>query len=153
MDFERLPRGNESEYNLHCLVARLLIVFACSLFPLSSNGSYYQQVYTIQVVAFDTSAKASQFIHTVPNMPLYCRTKSNGLEAVYYGVYPSWDSARAHLKDYSILSDLGAYVLRLDEVVIKPCENLALRIERQKQIQVVPQVNDESLLATDIFQQ
>ncbi len=152
MIFERLLRCVEFSCCRNCRSYRLWFFFVCVIFSGGAQSSFYQQVYTIQLAAFESTNKASRFIDTVPNMPLYCRTKSNGLEVVYYGVYPSWDSAKAHLRDYSILTDLGAYVLRLDAVMIKPCENLALRIERQKQIQVIPQVKRDSLLATDIYQ-
>lgn len=153
MIFERVLPNNigSSDYRIN-LNYRLWSFLVCVIFSAKAQSSFYQEVFTIQLAAFETTDKASRFIGTVPNMPLYCRTKSNGLEVVYYGVYPSWDSAKAHLQDYSILTELGAYVLRLDEVTIKPCENLALRIERQKQIQVIPQVSNDSLIATDIYQ-
>ncbi|GAB2191696.1 hypothetical protein MAH1_33040 [Sessilibacter sp. MAH1] len=122
-----------------------------TLLSFSAHASYYDEVYTIQLAAFESPEKASLFIKTVPNLPLYCRTKSNGLEAVYYGVYPNWQFASNHIDDYEIFNSLGAYVLKLKAVNMKPCENLTERLEKLKQFQVLPQTGLESYLKPDIY--
>lgn len=121
------------------------------LFSLAARASYYDEVYTIQLAAFESEEKARLFIKTVPNLPLYCRTKTNGLEAVYYGVYPNWQFASNHIDDYDIFKSLGAYVLKLKAVNMKPCENLTERLEKLKQFQVLPQTGIDSYLKADIY--
>jgi len=99
---------------------------------LAAPAVQYSQVYSIQTAAFGSASLGQAFAERHPQLPFSCRVRSNGLFAVYYGVYESYADGKQHLQDYPLLTELGAYVVKLKNVSFKPCETLAAQIEQSR---------------------
>ncbi len=98
-----------------------------------ASQGLYEQVYAIQVAAYQQPALGQRFSRQHSDIPLLCRLRDNGLFTVYYGVYESAASARLHLQDYPLLSRLGAYVVRMQDVNFEACNSLAERINHSRE--------------------
>jgi|GEM_PF-2629324 len=103
--------------------------FFCLLLaaPYCSAASY-ERVYTIQMGAFLEPSAREVFIQKHRQLPLYCRKNSRAAYMVYYGVFQSYQDAKPHLQDIPKQAALGAYVVRLDKVRLKPCSNMRDRL-------------------------
>lgn len=101
--------------------------------PVVADDSQYDLVYSIQVGAFKFASFGQKFAKKHETVPLQCRQKDNGIFAVYYGLYENFADAKGHLKDYPLLDELGAYVVKLRNVTFSACGSLATRIEQSRQ--------------------
>lgn len=100
--------------------------------PLLQQEYQYDLVYSIQLAAYDLPEKGQNFAAQHADIPMFCRTRNNGVFAVYYGVFESYSDARQHLGDYDLLYNLNAYVVKLPKVSFDPCVNLDEKIEMSR---------------------
>lgn len=100
----------------------------------------YQRVYSIQVATYKHARYGQRIAALHHEIPFLCRQRSNGLFALYYGVFESFADARLHLRDYPLLSDLNAYVVQLQQVSFSPCDSLGQAIQ-SSQLQALRRLN------------
>ena len=100
--------------------------------PLLQQDYQYDLAYSIQLAAYDLPEKGQSFAAKHADIPMFCRTRDNGIFAVYYGVFESYVDARQHLGDYDLLYNLNAYVVKLPKVSFEPCVNLDEKIEMSR---------------------
>lgn len=106
-----------------------LIVFILMGFASSElEAAQYDRVFSIQLGAYRSVDARAELIEKYQQYPLYCRRNSRNAYVVYYGVYESFKDARPHLQDLPGQDKLGAYIVKLDNVSLKPCMNLEERL-------------------------
>lgn len=88
----------------------------------------YERVFSIQLGAYRSTDAREDLIRKYQNYPLYCRQNSRKAYVVYYGVFESFKDARPHLQDLPEQDKLGAYIVKLNNVNLKPCINLSEKI-------------------------
>ncbi len=87
--------------------------------PLASQQ--YSSIYSIQLAVFKGPLSLSRFVRRFDDMVLSCRTKDNGLLAVYAGAFESSAIASDYLQEHSVLQGSGAYVVKLRDVTFSSC--------------------------------
>ncbi len=97
-----------------------------------SSDNLYDVVYSIQIGAYKYASYGQNFAKRHSQIPLQCRQKDNGIFAVYYGLFENFNDAKGHLRDYPLLAEVGAYVVKLKDVTFSPCGALAERIEQSR---------------------
>jgi len=85
------------------------------------EGQHYATVYSIQLAVFRGSVSRARFVRGFDELTLSCRTKDNGLLAVYTGVFEDSSTADEYLREQSALQDSGAYVVKMRDVVFRSC--------------------------------
>lgn len=115
------------------MILRYVVLFLVVLFTAKSGlseAAQYDRVFSIQLGAYRTEAARAELIDKYQQYPLYCRRNSRNAYVVYYGVYESFKDARPHLFDLPGQEKLGAYIVKLDNVSLKPCLNLEERLKQ-----------------------
>ncbi len=87
----------------------------------ASSLETVELVYSLQIAAFKQRSAAQRFIADNAEVPMLCRTKDNGLSAVYFGRYHSVDEARSHMNDYALLARQKSYAVKLTNVTFEQC--------------------------------
>ncbi|MAZ89395.1 MAG: hypothetical protein CL693_17325 [Cellvibrionaceae bacterium] len=85
------------------------------------EGQRYESVYSIQLAVFKGPVSLARFVRGFDQLTLSCRTKDNGLLAVYAGVFEDSSTASEYLREQSALQDSGAYVVKMRDVVFGSC--------------------------------
>nr|WP_243749593.1 SPOR domain-containing protein [Pseudoteredinibacter isoporae] len=104
------------------------ILLAC-LISVDLQAAQYDRVFTIQLGAYRTADARAELIEKYQQFPLYCRRNSRNAYVVYYGVFESYKDAAPHLQDLPGQDKLGAYIVKLDNVSLKPCINLESKLQ------------------------
>ncbi len=107
------------------IIVSLLLTFD----PAELQAAQYDRVFSIQLGAYRSIGARAELIEKYQQYPLYCRRNSRNAFVVYYGVYESFKDARPHLQDLPGQDKLGAYIVKLDNVSLKPCINLEERLK------------------------
>jgi hypothetical protein len=87
----------------------------------SDSDSASEVVYAIQLAVFKGPRDAQQFTQQLGIDGLLCRRKDNGLRAVYYQQFESYQQATSHLTDHAVITSLGGYVVALRNVSFNRC--------------------------------
>ncbi|MEC8427699.1 MAG: hypothetical protein VXZ35_04690 [Pseudomonadota bacterium] len=120
-------------------IVRILLAAAllqCGLLGPSrvlAESAQYERAYSIQVATYKNASYGQRIAGTHHEIPFLCRKRSNGLFALYYGVFESFADAKLHLRDYALFSDLNAYVVKLENVSFTPCDSVGQAIQSSQQ--------------------
>lgn len=107
----------------------LPVALLTGLLNLDAQAAQYDRVFTIQLGAYRTADARAELIDKYQKYPLYCRRNSRNAYVVYYGVFESYKDAHPHLQDLPGQDKLGAYIVKLDNVSLKPCINLESKLQ------------------------
>lgn len=80
-----------------------------------------QPIYTVALAAFEYEERLRSFIHKYSSNDLYCRQKNNGLYAVYWGIFNSYNHAKQGRDIAEKIPDIKPYIVKFNDNDLSNC--------------------------------
>lgn len=80
-----------------------------------------QPIYTVALAAFEYEERLLSFIKKYSSNDLYCRQKNNGLYAVYWGIFNSYNHAKQGRDIAEKIPDIKPYIVKFNDHDLSNC--------------------------------